>query len=1661
MKFRGWVASLIIALLAVNSYALSTIENEINEGLQVVTLIKKIDGLELSLSVNAPQWNTVLTENGSVEIANFNNSDIIETVGEPIVPVASRFFRLPATGGYTLNIINAEYEVISDIDYGIYLGVEGGSKKMGLSNSPEDRWFPENIVEVTSPAIMHDFRISTIQTFPVQVNPARREVRVYTSYDLEISYTGNEGINELSSEPTQISELFLNWYRNFADWNEIELDDFEIYRGSVLVVTKTAALSSLDGWIEWKRQKGWNLEFLTEADVSWNSTAIKNGIQSRYDELDGTIDYVVIIGDNGGVYNTPPTGSQGDHGYTLLAGNDQVCDVALGRISVETDAQLMNYVSKTKDYEEITNVANTEWYKHGMVAAGSGSSGMSTVRLGRQVQQLLFDIGYTVVDTAFYSSTGNVNTITTQKINDGVSYFNYRGWLGTGLSVGEISGLQNSHMTPLVIDITCGTGNWASGTGLTEAWMRAGTFLHPKGGIAAIGTATSGTHTRFNNSLSSGAYSAALVQKIPEIGATVLGAKLNLYRSFHGYDNNSVNSFNDWCNLMGDPTTWIFTDIPQALNVTHPSAIEEGMSTYDVRVSTGSTYLKGLWVTLYGRNGAAFYSSTGLTDAEGRITLEIPSTLVSTYKLTVTGQNCRPAAFDISVNESSRLGVTDITFHDDNQDGTVGNSNGIPEAGETIGLLFEVHNNHTSQHANVSITVEGNNPYIVTQGTATVGNISAGGSVSNTTPVLIEIAPTLQDKYFDYLDITFESDQGTFEDKFKLKGRAPKFAISTVTSSSDLHPGQNSVLGFTLTNIGGSDFLSGNITFVSTDPYLSVLSDNETIGNVLIGNSTTIEGFEVGAHALSFRGYQASFRAEIQSSAGQIDTAYSVVNFGSRRAVDPSGPDKYGYFAFDDDDLEYEMAPEYNWVEIDPSVAGNDYAGIRLGINDSGEDNDDSHVVILPFPMQYYGETFTHMTVTGNGMVGMGIQPTITTARNWPIPAPLGPNYMIAPFWDDRIVSGGGGVYSFYDDLNNRLIIEWSKTKDIYNAGLSTFQMIIYDIAGSHATVSGDNEILFQYKTVAATAGDFADIPYFTTGIENGNQLDGIMYNYWNTPYAGAKRIVSQSAVLFSTLTGLITGTVEGNVSALTGGLPVANANVYAGNYISTATTDENGDFVLERVVIGTHSITAMGPGLNPAVINGVVVEEGVTTTVDFEVTRPVFNISTEEINVEIGQNGSTVIDVTIANDGDGWLEYEAMIDFWGPSRAAYSNQSPVLSLDEIWDELFAFTTETNEIRNRGLTLVGRNFWTCGSNNPDAPAGAPNQLYVFDAEGQYVNTFAQPIDNPDGAGFYGLTTDGEFLYGAAAGKFYKMEYVNNDLNLVDSWDIQINPARYVEYDPVEGLFWMGDMTTLLYGVDNEGNIVRSWDVEGQIRSIAWYDGEESDQKLYFMTQDFGSDFVHISKMNTTTGSASMVHTLEVGDLTINDAIITYRWNPMVWSFIGLFDTVGAGDLIKVWELDVNSAWLSITNEDGVIQPDEEEMIPVSFNGLGLPVDEYNAWLRIDHNAVEEISFVRINMSLVGVDDDVTELPTEWKIEPAYPNPFNPTTNIRFSMVETANVSAKLYNVLGQEVATILEQKLDAGYHTMSVNGSLLSSGIYFVKFEAGPLNSTTKIILMK
>jgi photosystem II stability/assembly factor-like uncharacterized protein len=96
-----------------------------------------------------------------------------------------------------------------------------------------------------------------------------------------------------------------------------------------------------------------------------------------------------------------------------------------------------------------------------------------------------------------------------------------------------------------------------------------------------------------------------------------------------------------------------------------------------------------------------------------------------------------------------------------------------------------------------------------------------------------------------------------------------------------------------------------------------------------------------------------------------------------------------------------------------------------------------------------------------------------------------------------------------------------------------------------------------------------------------------------------------------------------------------------------------------------------------------------------------------------------------------------------------------------------------------------------------------------------------------------------------------------------------------------------------------------------------------------------------------------------------------------------------------------------------------------------------------------------------IQPSLTEIPAEYKLEQNYPNPFNPVTMVNFSVPKTGLVTIKVYNPLGKEVETLVNERMTAGTYGVSFDGSDLASGVYFYKLTAGDFSSIKRMVIIK
>jgi hypothetical protein len=97
----------------------------------------------------------------------------------------------------------------------------------------------------------------------------------------------------------------------------------------------------------------------------------------------------------------------------------------------------------------------------------------------------------------------------------------------------------------------------------------------------------------------------------------------------------------------------------------------------------------------------------------------------------------------------------------------------------------------------------------------------------------------------------------------------------------------------------------------------------------------------------------------------------------------------------------------------------------------------------------------------------------------------------------------------------------------------------------------------------------------------------------------------------------------------------------------------------------------------------------------------------------------------------------------------------------------------------------------------------------------------------------------------------------------------------------------------------------------------------------------------------------------------------------------------------------------------------------------------------------------------GITKIGTELPDKFSLYQNYPNPFNPTTQIKYSIPQLSFVTIKVYDLLGKEIKTLVNEEKPIGNYEIEFDGSSLASGVYFYRIQSDNFSDVKKFILLK
>ena len=1103
-------------------------------------------------SVNSPQqsFNVTVSEEGASSLRlNFDLGDyrFIETeksgqvyhlidyagtgeilaAGRPEIPTVSKLVLIPANSSLRIAINNTETRSCDGIRLEEYIPEGPVSGRRGDSYD-EFQPFPPEIVTVSEPVTAGGVTFCAVDIFPFRYMEAENRLEVIESIEFSLEFS--RGTVTTASYNSQQRKFISSLGSHLIAPQQSQLDDAGFEPGEYLIVLPDMELEDIfTPFIEWKTQNGFNVTIADFEQIGTTAAELWMYLQDAYNTWENRPEYILLAGDIDGeialptfYYQTTETDSApADHIYTLLEGEDYFSDVEIGRFPVQNEDELAAIINKTIRYESDPWLPSGYLHR-GLMAADSSSKYSASVK--EWAKELMLDFAYSEVETQYFF--GNMNTtLLSLELNQGVGIFNFRGWSDWGgFTAGDVNALTNILEIPVVFGCAGGTNDFRLEESIGEAFVRLGSPDEVLGAAACVGPSDPNTYGKWDGTIDQGLMWGMFGEGMYLLSPILNRAKLELWLSFPwnrgpGYTYNSVKCYYNIYNIIGDPSLKIWRGQPEELTSVHPDSIPFGQNSFSATVTAGGQLVEDAEAVLSQGDEVI---ATAVSGMDGMVNFIIPEFTEGQVTLTVMGVDKVPFSSEIIIIETPAfIGFNDFEVDDDDTGYSSGNGDGNINPGEIVELTLSLFNYGTAPVESVSAIVSTYNPLVeILEPYAFFGNIGPWSLGVNDIPFLLTTDNQTRNGEQFVIGIEATGSAGeNFTSAFETQVYTPEPAVEWFDFSSSpidtvLSPGESSQLVIDVVNTGGLGWetlncrVSVDFTGVSLDDSTSVFPaclPGETVNN-------DIDPLTLSIDALNYPGIMIPLTMFFETETGWLDTVEFSFLAGIPTVMDPVVPqDNYGYYCFDDGDVSYQQAPDFDWKEVDPDFGG---GGILLDLNDTQVFGGDNAVIDLPpeFNFTYYGEEIEELTICSNGWLAAGVT-TASDYLNKPITAAGNPAGMIAPFWDDLLLTDGGEVYYYYNPNEDWLVVEWSRVRNVFENETETFEVILYD-ADTYITPTGDSPVVFHYLSVH-DVDELND--YSTVAILNNDASEGLQYVYSTQYSAGAAVLENQISLLFTT----------------------------------------------------------------------------------------------------------------------------------------------------------------------------------------------------------------------------------------------------------------------------------------------------------------------------------------------------------------------------------------------------------------------------------------------------------------------------------------------------------------------------------------------------------------
>mgnify|MGYP001365521734 CR=1 FL=1 len=739
-------------------------------------------------------------------------TDINHTTNEPgypELPQINNLIEIPYETNSRIEIVTENEEIYNLGDFnldGVILPRQPSvSKSVNIHDVPftinneaysNNAFINSQIAEIDEKGLLRAVRFGNLKINPIAYNPMTKELKIKKEIELNIIFD-NANYTLTETEKARLySPYFEPIYKQFVNYEPLNTrNDLIQDEVTYLIIANSIFTNDLDEFVDWKTQKGFNVELVYDTDIGGASAeTVRSYIMSRYNSSSPP-SFVLIVGDEPQIaasYENNSEGHVSDLNYASMGndGIDGIPDILIGRFSAQNDSQLESQIQKTLEYEKF-EMSDPSFLEEVVMISGVDANMAATYGNGQinYGNQYYFNSSHGIYSNTILYPESDEGWAAQQILdwaNEGAAFINYTahgwesGWDDPRFDVNDANAMTNAGKYPTMIGNCCTTNKFDYGGGpcFGEALLRKsnGGAIGYIGGSNVtywnedfwwgVGNASISANPTYNNS-GEGAYDGMFHENQEENWAIVNGAIIYLGNlAVVEAGGSLVQYYWEIYHLMGDPSVSTYLGMPLTNDVSHDVFTPLGTDAIEIQANPQS---------YVGISQDGQLLGSGTVDDSGFLVIvfDNPPSNAGILDVVVTAQNTQPYFGEILISSPDGPYVTvtnvDVDFGQDN----------IVSPGETINVTVNLENVGNQNSSQVAVSLSSDDSYVsIIDGYQTLSTISDG--TSSAVQLSFNVANNAPFAYSFSVDLEMNSGDNTWSSSvdFSLAALLESFEVA-------------------------------------------------------------------------------------------------------------------------------------------------------------------------------------------------------------------------------------------------------------------------------------------------------------------------------------------------------------------------------------------------------------------------------------------------------------------------------------------------------------------------------------------------------------------------------------------------------------------------------------------------------------------------------------------------------------------------------------------------------------------------------------------------------------------------------------------------------------------------------------------------------------------